>query len=114
MLTGERYNKGRNKCDYKFRSASTSSTFCYTRESSEERCFKANITIRDLATGDVFSADSKSECPSTVTLSGKEDTDRETSPDTSLSASVDLLAIIGLLGAFVLVLTLIAGIQFRR
>ena len=112
MLTGERYYKGRNECDYKFRSASTSSTFCYTRESSEERCFKANITISDFATGDVFSADSKSECPSTITLSGKED--RETSPDTSLSASVDLLAIICLLGAFVLVLTLIAGIQFRR
>ena len=112
MLMGERHYKDRNECDFKFRSASTSSTFCYTRRSSEERCFKRNITVDDFATGDIFSAERKSECPSRITFTGKED--GESSPDTNFSASVDLLAIICLLGAFVLVLTLIAGIQFRR
>ena len=36
-----------NECEYKYRTAALSSTFCYTKKESEKRCFKGSITVRD-------------------------------------------------------------------
>ena len=102
--------KEEGECVDKFRSTAFKSVFCYTKEASEKRCFKGSITVSDLATGDVLSGYRRNDCPNEITLStvvdGKVYTD--------ISDNFEFLVIIGFLGCVVLLLAIIAGIQFHR
>ena len=93
-----------------YRQATTSSTFCYTKKASEKRCFRESISISDVAVGDVFSDDRQSDCPNEITLTGTE----EEKVYVDQSENPYPLAVFCFLGTFVLVLSIIAGIQFRR
>ena len=63
-----------SECRYKYRPVASPS-FCYTRRAAERRCFKGNITVSDVATGDVFGREPPAggNCPNEVTLTGAEE-----------------------------------------
>ena len=101
-----------SECRYKYRPAASVS-FCYTRRATERRCFKGNITMSDVATGDVFGREPAAggNCQNEITLTATEEDKVYVvvqAEDRTL-----FLAVIGVLVGSVLVLTLVAGIAWR-